>query len=366
MAQPTEVGVNSSVKRVQNRREAATVIAPVAAYLVIGMATVAGSLWIGRELDLSYFQPVLRMVQGVFGSATDHQAAMLMIVRFTVLFLLALAFISAFRGGYILLGFEGAAILALVVVVIVTHALSLGAPVNIAYWLAGATAAGLAILILCSILIAGFYKLDLDDVTPGIVLNVLAVPIAALLLSVFGLQAPADQGVASVAAGGAAVNASAESQHLLSIILLATCVAAAALTAFVFSRFRAGLLVRAVGSNRQAAGIAGVNLVRTAITVSMIVTLCVVAVASAHYFSTGRIQVEMMRNQLIDVLTAALVARLSLSGLPFGVLTLLGLAEFKLYLQYHEYAPETALAVQGLVLLFFAFQTPLRGTDAND
>lgn len=340
-------------------------VLPLGAFVLIGLICSLASLAFDfRHADPAYFVPLTDLLYGAVGRA-NSPTTLNTAVRFGTMYCLATVFVTSVRAGYFALGFEGALLGFLGVVIVLSFWLTGSLSISLLGSAAGSLVALIIVAALFLIMSRAFYSRVIDDVTPGIVLNVVALPVAAAMVAAFHLQDPAALGVATMPSPDAFMARGPSAQKVLAAAIIWSCVGLGYFLSVLHSRTAIGLHLRALGINREAADLVGVSIRRVAILVSGSTSLLIGCAALFHYLAYGRLQVDALRDQIVGPITAAIIGRLSLMGLTFGVLSLLGLSEFSILLQHKGAPPETVLALQGILLLIFAFIVPLRRAGAN-
>jgi ABC-type uncharacterized transport system permease subunit len=327
---------------------------PVVAYLSVGLLSILLAVSLG-DLDnaLAYFNPLAQLISAGIPLGENLAGATQQAGLFSRLALLSLFFIVAFRAGYISLGFEGSLMVAIVLMTLAVYYVQGmgGATIGV---LIGALLSSLLLFLLFRRMIKSFYDGTIDDVTPGVVLNIAAITLAGLALRATGLFAGGKQSVASSSVILAADLGSAERSAWLACAFFWITLAAAGGAAAMLRLTNFGLLLRAVGSNRGAARAAGVEFTRVAAGVALVSAGLICVAGIIQFLMIGGVDTEKVRALVVDVLTVSLLAQTRPAFVPIAALCVMGLNEVRIGLQVQGLPMESVFLLQGTLIVAFS------------
>jgi ABC-type uncharacterized transport system permease subunit len=336
------------------------------AFLCVGLSTVAMSMLLTSDLQAwrAFFSP-LAYLWNLVTLDPNSTAELAFAVRFVTLYCLAAAFIVGLRAGYFVLGLEGGLVLVVALMAVVEAIFSRAGLSSVGILLGFILAATVCVMLLRMLSLA-FFRGAIDDVTPGIVLNYAAVVIVAAILIGLGLQDPQAQGVATTPRADLYAPAGTRSRSSVIEWLVAASLLVGTITHILLTHTPVGIRLRAIGANKEAANMAGIESGHVATTLALLCAALICLAALAQFAAYGRLVVDSLRGLLVPAISAALLGRMSLVGLIPGTLAMLGLTEFTIQLQTQGYPGEIAFALQGGVILIFALAFPTRGLHRNE
>lgn len=337
-------------------RRAALETIPLAIYLGIGVAAAICWLSLSRGGSaLSYFLPLRQIASAALAASADVPGALSAASTFSKLTILALFFVLPYQAGYISLGFEGSLMLGITGTAVAVYLLE-GATGSWPAGIIGMTAISVCVFLIYRVLAQGYFDGNIDDVTPGVVLNLAAIAIVAVALRASGLSDGQAQSVASVEVLRPAIFAERATQAGVASLSIWCSIAVVLSATLLLGRTNLGLLLRATGSNRGAARAAGVDYRALANGIATISAVLIGLAGALQLLVHGKIQTEDARGIVVDVLTVSLLAQNKAYHVPIAVLAVMGLNHVKLQLQIAGLPPESVLIAQGaLILIFSAF-----------